>query len=80
MVRDLNLQLHGWANYFCLGYISRGFRAVDWHVQTRLRRWLCRKHKVGGPGTTRYPASYFYQTLGLLRLGALRQQRLRANA
>jgi len=80
VVRDLNQHLRGWANYFRLGYISRAYRAVDWHVQSRLRRWLCRKHKVGGPGTTRYPAPYFYRTLGLLRLGELRTPRLCANA
>jgi RNA-directed DNA polymerase len=72
VVRELNQQLRGWANYFCLGRVRRAYRAVDWHVQTRLRRWLCRKHRVAAPGTIRFPDTYFYQTLGLLRLGAMR--------
>jgi RNA-directed DNA polymerase len=80
VVHDLNLQLRGWANYFCLGYISRAFRAVDWHVQTRLRRWLCRKHKVAACGARRFPDTYLYRTLGLLRLGVLRQNPLWAPA
>jgi group II intron reverse transcriptase/maturase len=68
LVADLNRRLRGWANYFCLGPVSRAYRAVDRHVTTRLRQWLRRKHKVGGRGTTRYPDEYLYETLGLIRL------------
>ena len=37
-------------------------------VTHRLRQWLCRKHKKAGLGTSRYPAEYLYQTLGLICL------------
>lgn len=71
IVIRLNRQLRGWANYFCLGPVSRAYRAVDRYVMRRLRRWLCKKHKVPGAGTARYPDEYLYQELGLIRLPAL---------
>jgi hypothetical protein len=71
MVGRLNSRLRGWANYFCLGSASKAYRAVDQHVQDRLRQWLCRKYKVRGRGTARFPDDYLYQTLGLLRLQSL---------
>ena len=65
----LNRLLRGWANYFCLGPVSKAYRAIDAHARYRLRRWLCRKHKVQGQGITRFPDDYLYRTLGLVRLG-----------
>jgi len=70
-VESLNRILYGWANYFCLGPVSSAYRAVDAHVQKRLRQWLCSKHKVAGRGWSRYPAKYLYETLGLVRLPVL---------
>lgn len=71
MVARLNRQLQGWANYFCLGPVSRAYRAIDRYVTRRLRRWLCKKHKVPGAGTSRFPDEYLYQQLGLIRLPKL---------
>ncbi len=71
IVARLNRQLRGWANYFCLGPVSRAYRAVDSYVTKRLRRWLCKKHKVPGAGTSRFPDEYLYQELGLIRLPKL---------
>jgi group II intron reverse transcriptase/maturase len=68
LVRRLNSRLVGWANYFRLGPVSKAYRAVDRHVASRLRRWLCKKHKVPGAGTTRFPDDYLSHTLGLVRL------------
>jgi RNA-directed DNA polymerase len=67
-VAALNQMLVGWANYFCLGPVSRSYRVIDAQVRYRLRRWLCRKHKVAGRGMTRYPDEYLYGVLGLVRL------------
>ena len=69
-VEELNALLRGWGNYFCLGPVSKVYRAVDAHCSYRLRQWLCRKHKVRGAGTGRYPDEYLYGTLGLVRLAA----------
>jgi RNA-directed DNA polymerase len=71
IVARLNRQLRGWANYFRLGPVSRAYRAVDRYVTNRLRRWLCKKHKLPGAGTSRFPDAYLYQQLGLIRLPAL---------
>ncbi len=38
------------------------------HVTHRLRRWLCKKHKVQGKGEKRYPNQYLYDELGLINL------------
>ena len=46
VVGRLNRLITGWANYFCLGQVSPAYAAVDRHTTRRLRRWLCRKHKV----------------------------------
>jgi RNA-directed DNA polymerase len=67
-VRRLNRMLRGWSNYFCLGPVSRAYRALDRHSCQRLRRWLRAKHKVRNRGMTRFPDRYLYDELGLLRL------------
>ncbi len=69
-VSQLNQKLIGWANYFCLGPVSKAYRAVDQHTRRRLRQWLCAKHKVQARGTARFSDEYLYQSLGLIRLEA----------
>jgi len=64
----LNRKLVGWANYFCLGPVSKAYRVVDAHARHRLRQWLCAKHKVKGQGTSRFSDEYLDQTLGLVKL------------
>ncbi|MCY2954406.1 MAG: group II intron reverse transcriptase/maturase [Planctomycetota bacterium] len=44
LVGRLNRTLTGWANYFCLGPVSKAYRAVDQHVRKRLRQWLVIMH------------------------------------
>ena len=68
VVGRLNRKLAGWANYFCLGPVSPAYRAINTHAVQRLRRWLCKKHKVRGKGCTRYPDRYLYEVLGLINL------------
>lgn len=68
IVERSNQILQGWANYFCLGPVSPAYRAIDRYTTQRLRRWLCKKHKVQGKGTTRYPNQYLYDELGLINL------------
>jgi group II intron reverse transcriptase/maturase len=67
-VARLNRLLVGWSNYFCLGPVSKAYRAVDKHASKRLRQWLCKKHQQSGQGTARYPDGYLYDTVGLQRL------------
>jgi RNA-directed DNA polymerase len=68
IVSVLNRKLTGWSNYFCLGPVSPAYQLLDTHLQERLRRWLCKKHKVAGTGWSRFPAQYLYGELGLVRL------------
>ena len=46
VVHTLNRIMIGWANYFCLGPVSKAYRAVERHARRRLRQWLCAKHKL----------------------------------
>ena len=68
IVGQLNRKLTGWANYFCLGPVSPAYHLLDSHVRQRLRRWLCKKHKVAGTGTSRFPDQYLHEELGLVHL------------
>jgi RNA-directed DNA polymerase len=68
VVASLNRLTLGWANYFCLGPVSKAYRAVEKHARRRLRWWLCAKHKVQGAGTTRYPDDLLHDEFGLVRL------------
>jgi RNA-directed DNA polymerase len=72
-VAQLNRVLVGWANYFCQGPVSEPYRTVTGHACRRLRQWLRQKHKVQGPGTSRFPDAYLHDELGLVRL-LLRQR------
>jgi RNA-directed DNA polymerase len=68
IVGTLNRKLMGWSNYFCLGPVSKAYRAVDKHTTRRLRRWLCAKHKVAGQGTGQFPDETLHLKFGLVRL------------
>jgi RNA-directed DNA polymerase len=69
-VRKLNQKLNGWANYFCLGTVVRAYEVVLKHTRRRLRRWLCRKHKVRRGGIARFSDQYLHDQLGLTQMGA----------
>ncbi len=73
MVKQLNQKLGGWANYFKLGPVTPVYRFIDRYTKTRLRRWLCKKHRWRDRGITHYPDEHFYNQLGLIRLSKLPQ-------
>jgi RNA-directed DNA polymerase len=70
----INRKLIGWSNYFCVGTVSKAYRAVDSHVRHRVRQWLCAKFQVRGQGKTRFPDAYLHQKLGLYQLQRPRPQ------
>jgi len=76
----LNRMLRGWANYFCLGSVSRSYRAVDMHASKRLRQWLSDKHKRQSSGWAAYTDTYLHDELGLVRLDVLSKSFAWANA
>jgi RNA-directed DNA polymerase len=68
-VRDrLNRSLRGWCGYFQHGTRTFAYRAVDNYVQTAVRNFLQRRHKVPGRGTRRFPDSTIFEELGVVRL------------
>ena len=68
VVERLNRLLEGWANYFVLGEVSPAYAAIDQHATRRLRRWLCRKHKVRFGKYVRFPDERLWHEYGLTRL------------
>jgi group II intron reverse transcriptase/maturase len=68
VVGTLNRKMTGWASYFCLGPVSKAYRAVERHARKRLRQWLCAKHKVSWPATKQYPEAALHDVFGLVRL------------
>jgi RNA-directed DNA polymerase len=68
-VRDrLNRLLRGWSGYFGYGTRMPAYRAIDNHVSARVRRFLCRRHKVPSQGTRRFPSEAVFGALGVLQL------------
>jgi len=67
VVAKLNRTMIGWANYFCLGPVSKAYSAVENHACKRLRQWLCAKHRVTS-GTKRFSRASLHNVLGLVRL------------
>ena len=70
-VKQLNLMLRGWANYFSLGPVSSSYRVIDAYTKKRLRRWLGKKHKKVTGAYACYPDKYLYRQLGLVCLPEL---------
>jgi RNA-directed DNA polymerase len=74
MAGHLNRILIGWANYFCLGWVSRAYRAVTAHACHRLRQWLVGTQKVQGSIWSRYNDRHLHGRLGLINLAACRHR------
>jgi len=68
IVKKLNQRMNGWSNYFCLGPVSKAYRAIEQHAEKRLRQWLCAKHEVAWPATKKFPQGSLNTKFGLIRL------------
>ena len=68
VVAKLNRTIIGWANYFCLGPVSKAYRAVERHARKRLRQWLCSKHSISWQATKKFSDAVLHDELGLVRL------------
>lgn len=68
VVGELNRVLRGWANYFCVGPVSKTYRKVNAHVRYRFRRWWGAKHKAAQFGPCWYWSPWLERTFGLHQL------------
>jgi RNA-directed DNA polymerase len=68
VIAKLNRAMIGWANYFCLGPVSKAYCAMDRHARKRLRQWLCSKHGISWQATKKFSDAVLHEGLGLVRL------------
>ena len=66
----LNRLLKGWAGYFDYGTRTPAYRAIDHYVETRVRHFLVKRHRVSSHGTERYAHAIVFGKLGVLSLRA----------
>jgi RNA-directed DNA polymerase len=64
----LNRLLRGWTEYFSFGHTNQAYSAIHWHVGVRVRRFLCRRHKLRVGGTARFGFGEVYGEMGVLDL------------
>lgn len=67
--------LSGWAEYFSFGYTGQADEAVGWHVRERVRRFLCRRHKLRVSGTSRFGYAEIRGKIGVVDLHQTRLRR-----
>ena len=68
VIARLNRTMIGWANYFCLGPVSKAYQAVERQACKRLCQWLRAKHNGVWPGIKRSPETSLHEVLGLVCL------------
>lgn len=68
VAQRLNRLLGGWSGYFSHGSVGAAYRAVNRHVEDRVRNFLRRRHKTPGRGNRRFPGTLIFGELGVLRL------------
>lgn len=71
----LNRLLLGWAEYFSFGFTGQADTAIRWHVIERVRRFLCRRHKLRVNGTNRFGYAEIYGKVGVVDLQQVRRRR-----
>jgi RNA-directed DNA polymerase len=76
----LNRLLSGWAQYFSFGYTGQADNAVGQHVTERVRRFLCRRHKLRVSGTSRFGYTEVHGERGVVDIPQTRLQRRPAHA
>ena len=80
-LRDrLNRLLSGWAQYFSFGFTGQADDAISWHVKERVRRFLCRRHKLRVSGTSRFGHAEVHGEMGVVDIHQTRLRRRPAHA
>ena len=70
VVLQLNRVARGWKNYFYYGNCSRSMQKMDNYLQSRMRIFLRRKHRVQTIGYKRFPTVFLHEKLGLYKIPA----------
>jgi RNA-directed DNA polymerase len=65
VVERVNQILRGWSGYYHYRNSSRVFSKTKWWVETRMKRWLWRKHACARALWTDYPDAKLYHAYGL---------------
>jgi RNA-directed DNA polymerase len=76
----LNRLLSGWAEYFSFGFTGQADDAIGWHVKERVRRFLCRRHKLRVSGTGRFGHAEVHGKMGVVDIHHTRLRRRPAHA
>lgn len=76
----LNRLVSGWAEYFRFGFTGQADDAIEWHVRDRVRRFLCRRHKLRVSGTSRFGHSEIHGELGVIDIHQTRLRRSTVHA
>jgi RNA-directed DNA polymerase len=71
----LNRLVLGWAEYFSFGFTGQADDAIRWHVLERVRRFLCRRHKLRVSGTARFGYTEVFGGLGVVDILKMRLRR-----
>jgi RNA-directed DNA polymerase len=71
VVVELTQTLRGWVNYFSYGAVRDAYRALEQHLEERVRHFLRRRSKVIGQGFGRFNSRVIFGELGVPRLSAL---------
>ena len=70
IVSKVNKVARGWRNYFYYGNCSRSMQKMDNYLQSRVRIFLRRKHRVQTIGYKRFPTEFLHNKLGLYKIPA----------
>jgi len=80
VIRRVNEVARGWVGYFRYGNCTKTLSALREYLVYRIRVYLRRKHHYRSFGYTRYPNSYYFESLGVYEVPTTPPWRERANA
>ena len=68
VIREINVHMEGWRNYFKVGYCRREFRKINYFLQSRMIRHLHRRSQRGYNLPKGISTYAYLDQLGLIRL------------
>ncbi len=70
LIKGVNQVTRGWCGYFHYGHSTKALSRVKWFAEERLRKHLCKRHKVRTrtEAYRRFTTRYLYCDLGLFKI------------